>query len=309
MNIDQLKALLIFENSSFKILGSYQDKNLKYFSDIDFQDIVKFHTKDSSKNTLKYIYSFFLNIFRNSNKYKYIITDFKCGEISQSKYVLRWNYEDMLNKYVLYNNQKISFDSALATKSIIKIDLLSRVKENENLFTEISCNYYFYFTNTNTIPNLLYNNLAIVFYNEYLNYLNDENIFKALKRLYKFFQYVGDKKNINLIAKYLNSRIGQLSSVNSKLETIDMVLNKKYSKYFKIDDVKNDILKILDGNVNKSALTRVEVELSNKINISNLKNIIGQIVNMNKKVIDANAFKFLKEKIDMNDVLEYLSRV
>jgi hypothetical protein len=302
MKLSEYEKILLYHDSKVRILGSYNDKHLKYYNDIDFQNTIHFMFSVESLNTIDKIYRFFFRIFRLSMNRDYYVTDFKFGELDGQP--IRWSYKDMMKKFIRVNNKKITFHDALKMRSIIKIDLLGRLFENNELYTEITCNYFIKFNDHDTrIPQLV-DNVAIEFYNEYQNNLYFNNVFKALKRLYKFFLYNNDHITVKKIAKFLNGPVGKIGNITSKYEAILLLLEKVDHKILNYNDVIKDLIKIGQLYLTVQSFNKFKKNMEKVHDFDDLMGYITHIINDNRKIINRETLKFIKtDNIDSSKLL------
>jgi hypothetical protein len=287
------KIIKLLTYKDIEIIGSSSRKELDYPADIDLQEFV------NSNETLDDIYIFFLNVFDEAYKNKDIyITDFKCGFLKGQP--LRWNYEDMKNGYkIISKTKKILFTEAITHKSTIKLDTI--VFLDNNILTEITNNYYFYFVKYKTKS-----------YNEFINddemikrkllygfrlSLEEGKFFKALKRLYSYYNILDNKEQIKKLVELFNSSLGKLYKFKSNLETIELLLTQEFREPLKNQIVTN--LKIIRDelpNKYKKDITQIiNISLDQMVNkIAALINDINEDINdETKKWIDKNNFNII----------------
>lgn len=219
MNKSKVMKLLNYKN--IEVIGSSNEKNIKYPSDIDLQDV------SNVDETYDDIYKFFLNIFNKAyaNKYTFII-DFKCGFYKGKP--LKWTYTDIQNSYKIKNDLKIPFKYALTHEnSMIKLDLIAI--DIDSLYTEYSCNYYFNFIKYNHSNFEMDNNLVIkrLVY-DYYQLMKNNNFYKAMKRSYSISKINKNKKMVQILTKLFNSPLGMLYKQKGNLETVLNVLTNKF---------------------------------------------------------------------------------
>lgn len=274
---------LTFEKN-FEIIGSANDKTMKYNSDTDVQEFIEL--KGDKNEIFNNIYEMFKDKFEKaySNK-KLFITDFKLG-VRNNNIPIKWNKDDIKNGYKIENDLKIKFTDCLQQKSVIKIDFIS--EDKPNVFNEYSINYYFLINDKlDTNPFLKNKDLANEFLLEYHKYLKKNNYFKALKRLYSFYKIIGIE-NKDLI-DFLNSEIGLMYNLKSRLETL---LNLMDNNFRPISNTK-----ILSA-MKKIAKDLMRFKLENKNNNNSLKESISNVIEEMNNFINKESDKFIKEYTD-----------
>jgi len=222
--------LTICEN---EFIGTYTDPNIKYSLDIDIQEYIKnplYLNKQKINDILNYIYLYFKNIFNISHQSKsFYITDFKCGVYNGKK--LRWSYTEIMKGYKTFENIKpviITFQQALQSKSIIKIDIL--YIDNNNIIKEITKNYYFVFNNLDTRTQIEDIERTLLY--DIQKYKKIDYI-KMVKRVYRYNKLKG--KATDYLLKIINSKAGKIDYYLNQLELIEKFksikpLPKNYSK-------------------------------------------------------------------------------
>lgn len=263
MKKESIYKLLQFKE--VEIIGSSANERLIYPSDIDMEE------KIITKKDYQDIYNFFLNIYTTAKENKNIyIIDFKLGHYKGVP--LKWEYKDIINKYVVKDDLKITFDYALNQNSTIKIDVIFFVK---NVAHEASVNYYFIFPKKNhqnvldTSDETMYKKLLY----EARLLFKSGNDYKALKRIYTYYYELGkDKDKIYRFEELFNSPLGNLNKQKAGLETIVLLLENTFrevpreliidnlirireqlpKKYHKqMDNIINGSKKIMIRNINK----------------------------------------------------------
>src|SRR5262249_51246915 len=108
----------------------------------------------------------------------------------------------------------------LQEKSVIKLDVIAHIKHR---FTEITLNYFFYYTKGNTDPSVA--DVGEELYHSYRKNLQKGDFYKALKRLYRYYQVNKEKKKANLIMDIFNSNLGKMRKIIFDLSLISKVPN------------------------------------------------------------------------------------
>jgi hypothetical protein len=281
VNLKDLLRVVKYRN--IEIIGSMTDDRLKYYSDIDTEEFIK------TDMTYNEILNFFRNIFKEAREIPNVfLTDFKAGVYSGK--ALKWNYQDMMNGYKYFENDlKITFQEALTQESTIKLDLIALI---EGEFIEITVNYYFDFSNRGKTYSKLGDKLLFrhILYDRRI--LDEEGKkYKALKRLYLYYNFTNNTAGIKLLSGLFNSNIGKLNKMVSSLSTISLLINNEKKP------VKKDLL---------SALYKI------KKNISPYKTpLLEGLDNLTLKKIDERIKKTIDDlnEIVNNGVDEYIKNL
>lgn len=288
--MDEKKVLKILSITEYDLIGSSIDNNIKYKSDVDAQEFINLNNNDIE--TYNKILLHFQNIFKSfeDNNNIYII-DFKCGVLS-GNYPIRWNKQNIKDGFIIIEDIKINFIDCLQEQSIIKIDIIAI--EKDNLFHDITYNYYFKFKKFDTNPrNMSFDEITNSLILDVKNYRNEGKYYKSLKRLYSLYKL----SNVNEIKKGLllsiiNSKIGKLNKLANHLSLIVEVINNKfknpnindinYNIQYVYNNIDNDYL-FLFKNLNKRNKTIIDNNLINELNIliNKLNIIINNIFNLN----------------------------
>jgi hypothetical protein len=263
------KIIKLLSYNNVEIIGSYGDEKVKYYSDIDLEEFI------NTKASKKYLKNFFKNIFIQSKENQDIyITDFKCGEYKNEP--IRWKYEDIMKGYKMINNKKITFIQSLKMKSTIKLDIIAKI---DNIFIEFSNNYYLYYKKDKKATYDLdydeYQN-RVSFISDYMDYRKENNVYKALKRMYSYYTLTNEKDKLNELQKLFNSDLGKIYKIKSNLQTLLLLLEQTFRKpnlddvKYNIEIIKKDIPKNIKisniENMNKKKLTKTIESLIKKLN-------------------------------------------
>lgn len=245
------------------IIGSYDDKNIKYKSDIDINEFLGKNKKlsDDEKNKfLDYLYEYFLNLYDNQTKYNYYITDFKCGFINNNK--LYWTEKEIRKNRkeieTIKGSKFITLQEALLSKSIIKIDIL--YIDDDDIFKEITKNYFFEYDNFDTTPSSVKEDLITSLTDDAFEYKNKDYI-KFLKRVYKIKRL--KKVPFNDELKIINSYIGRLDYFINHILLIDKFNNIKNVKNKK--KIINKNLEYVNNGIKEILKIDPKIDLSNMI--------------------------------------------
>ncbi len=245
------------------IIGSYDDKNIKYKSDIDINEFLGKNKKlsDDEKNKfLDYLYEYFLNLYDNQTKYNYYITEFKCGFINNNK--LYWTEKEVRKNRkeieTIKGSKFINLQEALLSKSIIKIDIL--YIDDDDIFKEITKNYFFEYDNFDTTPLSVKEDLITSLTDDAFEYKNKDYI-KFLKRVYKIKRLKKVPYNDEL--KIINSHIGRLDYFINHILLIDKFNNIKNVKNKK--KIINKNLEYVNNGIKEILKIDPKIDLSNMI--------------------------------------------
>ena len=216
-NVEKI-GKMISVKSKINIVGSASIKRSLYYSDYDLFEQV--HDENASS-----IYIHFLGLF---NKIKVmdniIISDFKLGG-------LRWTIHEIIKGV----NNGVTFENALKSKSIIKIDIISLINGK---FYDISEVYKICIDgecNMDYVVDDVINDITT----EYIEKVKSGNFMKALKKMYSIIKLKNKKDpKLNLLLDYFNSPIGLLYRNNSELQTMLIVIE---NSKFNIDEIKNSL--------------------------------------------------------------------
>lgn len=273
--INTVKNIVKIQN--IKLIGSYADDDLVNKGDVDFQDIIK--TNCSVDDILPFFVSRYKKIESYPDTY---ITDFKAGFYSGKP--IRWSYEDLKRGYKRYDNDlRIYFRDVLTQDSIIKLDIVTLIND---IYTEITTNYYFIFKDYRTFKILNKKELEQKILYDYRR-RKEEDIYKSLKRLYIYYKHIGDQKKVNTLQNLFNSNLGVLSKRISELETINLLIkNKKKPK-------KKKIVKAIYNINNKLGDDRL-TKLDGKT-FKEISNLISEIIEKNKKILDVEVKQIIKK--------------
>lgn len=239
-----------------KIVGSYGESNIKYPSDIDLHENVP---EMELIDILDHFIKMFKSIRHSSDTY---LTDFKCGTSYNGK-PLRWTLSDLEKGYqIVDNNRRINFIDTLSTQSVIKLDTIALINKK---FTEITINYFFSAGSTST---RIVEEAKTSFWDSFQRYLKSQDYYKALKRLYKYYQIMDEKAKVKAIRNIFNSELGLENKIIIDLDVIQSVITKGQQTP-PLSDIKQNILLIRDS--------ADQHELYNSLDLLAKMQSIGQI--------------------------------
>jgi len=212
----------------YNMVGSASLKSIYYSSDIDLNEL-------DNSDTSKSIYEKFKHIFEvcKSDK-KYFITDFKCG-LDKHNESLRWSYDDIMRG----SCQGILFNDAIKMNSTIKLDIVYLLN---GIFTEITEVYFIKLGKHQNYDNKELNskNIKNELQKEFHELVNENNYFKALKRLFSILQIEKKFSDVDKFIHFFNSESGILYKANADLQILITVIDNKFRKP-EISDIKNNL--------------------------------------------------------------------
>ena len=259
------EVILLMKMNEIDIIGSYSDTNLKYFSDIDLEEFVK--TKRTYSQILKLFQYKYTKALSNPNMW---VTDFKSGFYNGKP--IKWSYDELMDGYKYIDSIRIPFIDTLTQISIIKFDLVILL---DDIYVEITTNYYFDFTNKNKTYREQNREQKLLY--DY-KLLKEDNFYKALKRLYSYYKLTGNKEYQKILLKIFNSKFGFLNKQISGLKTIELLLQN--DKKPKKKDIINAIYSINDNlkqyKYDSSTLTNLDNQSLKKIE-NKVNDTIGEL--------------------------------
>ena len=212
------------------VIGSKASTELKYFSDIDLQEFVK--TDESYDKILQFFQQKFKQVRETPNLY---ITDMKAGFYIKP---LKWSYNEIMQGFKRFDNKlKITFQNALTQDSVIKLDLVAFL---DGEYIEVTTNYYFDFEDRNkTFRELSDKEIKQKLLYDARILKSESNVYKSLKRLYSYYELIGNEKGKKKLIELFNSPVGHLNKLVNSLKTISLLINNEKKP------VKSDIVKAI----------------------------------------------------------------
>jgi hypothetical protein len=226
----QKVANLITISRDYKIIGTAGLKYLKYYNDIDINEIYEKKTDAPLTALARRFQQIFKEVANTPDLY---ITDFKAGMDSDGD-PLRWDKNDIKrNKKTLKDGRIVSLEDVLLQKATLKIDIVARV---DGSYLEISDNYFIKFGEYANYFPFDFNKEKILnsiehSYDEY--FYASGNIFKGLKRAFAYFKMKDPdryKLEITSLAKFFNGSVGFLYKCYSEVSTIIELLEQTFKK-------------------------------------------------------------------------------
>ena len=217
--IHDIVKKLKFKNSKINLAGSASLQSQRYFSDYDFNSVVKIKYKSST------IYDEFMRILSNEELY---FIEFKIEYLDGTK-------------------QKI-FDLSKLKKNMfkninfVKIDYVLWFDYH---FKELSIVYIF--------NGSKYGIDEVK--KDYEELIQEGNNYKALKRLFGIYKITNNKKEAVKLTKFFNSSFGKLYEVNSNLKTLLMMPNEDLRKEINLKFLKLSLDINLEKEIQKNDIT------------------------------------------------------
>ena len=213
--INDIIKKIKFKNYKINLAGSAKLQSQRYFSDYDFNSMIKRKYKPIT------IYNEFVKILSCGDLY---FIEFKIEYLDGTKKKIQDTSK--LNKSMLKNINYVKIDYVLWF---------------DYHFKELSIIYIFNQTNF-SIEDIK---------QDYEEFVKDGNYFKALKRLFSIYKIKKNKIEAVKLTKFFNSKYGKLYELNSKLKTLllipdDDVRKKINLKFLKLNpdiDIKKEISK------------------------------------------------------------------
>ena len=209
------------------IIGSYTDKDKRYYSDIDIDDLVE-TDKRSFLNSLQYKLKY---IMKNPNIY---FIEFKAGIYGGRS--VKWTYDEIMDEHRYIDNKRVDLLGTLNNASNVKLDLI--ILDRYKKLLPITISYKFkkdYVNNRGYESNL---------YLEAQRLEDDDKYFEALKKWYLYYKSRGERKKVNDILDILNSKFGLIYTKLYKLREIKRLLDSNNN--YKLDDIQNNFIDIRD---------------------------------------------------------------
>ena len=207
---DALYYIVIKFQNMIKIIKKHkQIFFIEFKCGIDFNSF--FDKFDNKKLFLEYLKNLlnlkYINL-QEYNKAKLLNTVDEIKEFARSYYILRWNQNDILKGYIiLKNGTKQYLINSILNDSIIKLDII--LHYNYSIFIEMSSMFLFKIGNKWS-SDIKKSTIEKSILNEYKNYLNHGNIYKALKRAFVIYRFNKNIKKCTELTKYFNSNIWYL---------------------------------------------------------------------------------------------------
>ncbi len=270
MNIQKILELLSIDNE-VDLIGSNANKLIKYNTDYDTQEIIEIkEVEDYEKYAKK-----FQNIFKIAHNSKDIfITDMKAGRFNTTP--IRWNYEDIMKGYKQIEHIKVFLkDTFYSENNKVKLDMVVYISGE---YIEFSCNYYF---ENPLVPDEY---IEISLLQDIKKYYLEKKYMKMLKRITSFRSHLN--KDVNDLITFFNSEAGLIYTYHHKLDVILLLLDTKQKVPFSnIKDAVDEIIKNLPN----------EFENKYRLNKKNIKNIITEIMDKLKNMINNYVIEFVNK--------------
>ncbi|MEI7669309.1 MAG: hypothetical protein WCJ33_04440, partial [Pseudomonadota bacterium] len=265
-------------SGKYRIVGSANIADLMYCSDYDMNESEELKSFDV-------VYHSFKTKFKSAKNNKDVfITDFKAG-VHDGK-PLRWTYDDIMKGNKTVDNVNISFEDAIKSKGLVKLDCICIVGGKYLEFSDI---YYFRVGGVKYYEKIdeksVRRDLKKSMHEEY----ELGNWMKFSKRVFSLAVLDGKKKLIDDLCVYFNGPTGFMNKQLSDLKIIELIMKQTFRKP-KIQDIDNN-------------LQSIKQNLSFHSGLSLPDAIIGKI----DMICDA---KTMKKKLQIIDfVIGELSRI
>jgi hypothetical protein len=190
--------------------------------------------------------------------------------------LLRWTPKDVLKGYLkLRNGNTISLYDALASSGITKVDVISFVNGKYHEFSNIII--WEGHTRLDEIADSI--RLSVI------EYMNEGNYWKVLKRIFSLSKLVGDSKTENKALDILNSKLGYLYTIISDLEIMESLRERGLSRKEK-QNIKHqlDILTDRLAKVYEDGFKRVK-----KTSLALIPRLFGILQEETRKVMEASS--------------------
>ena len=274
-------------SGKYNIVGSANISDLMYCSDYDLNESDNLKSFDA-------VYHSFKTKFKSSNINKNIfITDFKAGEYDGKP--LRWSYDDMMTGEQKIDNVVVSFQDAIKTKAMIKLDCICLVSDKFLEFSNIyylkidGVKYYEQFDEKSVRKDL---KLAMTEERETQNWM------KYLKRVFSLAVLKGKTKLIEELCVYFNGPTGFINKQLSDLKIVEMIMIQTFRRPNNSDIVNNlqAIKQNLSFHSGLSLPDTLMIKIDSICDAKTMKNkvkIMGSIIEKLSKIINDNAYKYI----------------
>ena len=224
----EMMDLITFSNN-VALLGSQNNPKMLFTSDYDFMEILT----PQMMTTKKIVELFQQKIRQIRNRENVYLGDVKAGKLKGEK--LRWNAEEILKGFKIFENQKITLEKAInQTDADFKIDMI--------FFLDISGQYH-------EVSNVIerkkpaesnLNNIRKELLKEVQEKKEEGKVYKSIKRIYSYlstYKTGKEQQKKELLTIINNPVLGSLHQINEGLSTLIYLLeNNKLNvrnQYFK----------------------------------------------------------------------------
>lgn len=263
-------------NGKYKLIGSANLKSTLYINDYDLEEQINL----SPIKIKKLFQKKFKEVYNDNDIY---ITDFKCG-VNEKNEPLRWSYNDVMNG--IKDGYKL--EDCIMTKATLKLDIVALIN---GIFTEYSENYYIKYGKLQNYDNIILKKEEIYnsIYDSYVELYDEENYFKALKRIFTLLKIENQKlneKTMKYLIKIFNGNLGLLNNIINQISILKLLLEQKF-KPVDINDIHNN-LQIIKQSI--SNIFEIKIQ-------STIYNFIDNICHINNKHITYELIDKLKNKL------------
>ena len=298
-----------------KLVGSNQRRGMLYVSDYDLLTKLKDRAEILAEH--------FQKVMKEIPKKDYYFMDFKCGlfkkliydfdeddlttylknplihksykkKILDSKgeervklirdlFILRWTRDEIIAGYKkLIDGSKYSLVDALQDDTIIKLDVIIPVGDR---FAEVS-EMYMYKQTTDD------NKSIIQSLSDDIEKYKHSNSMKSLKRLYSIISLESpNNKRLSKLEEFFNSEYGLLNKVANDLDVL-LLLTEKHDIAF--DKIVSNVQMLKENMALSSVASKKQILKLNKITPKNYKNIISNMIEYLRNLINPAAKKLLQ---------------
>ena len=277
-----------------EIIGSYNDPDLKFFSDVDLQEVVSHMTQKRFISSLKQKVR---DIKKTEGVY---FADFKMG--TYRGIPMHFTQGEVISgvKTITLKKEPITLEELLLTKSIIKLDVIAFI-DDEKRFLDFSINYYFHNEGIYTAPDRV-TELREIYRSEYTKNINMKRYMKAIKRLYKLADIQKESKIKEKIRNFLNGPVGEVSTIVSTLRTLSDVISLSNFDSWREFRIEMEMLKkYYRGKDGK--LSTVFHGLEDERNTSFIYEVLNRIITtLNSRVLEKSK-KFIMNTSGISELL------
>jgi hypothetical protein len=210
-------------------------------------------------------------------------------------YILRWTVDEVIQGYKkLSNNRVITLKDSILDNTMIKIDIMARIKYSEFVYiTEVYVFKVGDSSNTKINSRTILNNVIEEKKQLFLNH----KYYKALKRLFTILSYDKEYDKAKELVKFFNCNVGLLNMIKQNLENYSTLLEKV--KSINLDEIKFGI------QIEKEKLGRIyQFILSNDIFEDFEK--MSKINNRHEMILELNRVSEILDKIVQSKTKNWL---
>jgi hypothetical protein len=287
--VQDIFNLISYKKNNPIIMGS-NAINLKYGADYDLFEIITTsqNKTDFVKEVKEHFQELISRIIEIPNVY---FIDFKAGNIKDDG--IHWTVDEIKKGYQKNGDKHFDLLNIFDEHSIIKIDVISLIG---SYFTPFSNVYEFRYNNGRGINQEKETRDDLESLSkDMLNYKDDGNYMKVLKRLFIIAQVNKNEKLINILIEIFDNDCGKLYKLKSDIDTIVELLNIHYNNKI-VDDIHKE-LQLIKEELSKISLFMIPKTIYKRLdNLCKIKsrpalirrlkllyNVLMNIVNKNTK--------------------------